>query len=489
MLTVQEIRELMEADAASESKKKAATGQRYYEGHHDIENRRIYFINEHGEPEEDKLKSNIRISHPFHKELTDQVVQYILSGEESYMRSDDPDLQAELNRRFNDNEDFTAELYKLLTGVVAKGWDYMYAYKNEEDITAFQHADSLGVVEVRAKETSDGVDYLIYAYTEHVMGKEVRRIQVWDKAQVSYFCQVDGGEIVTDEAEPINPRPHTLYIKDGKPYQNENSAYGQIPFFRMDNFPLKRSDLFYYKAAVDDYDLMNCDLSNNLQDTNEASYVLTGFDGDNLDELMRNFRAKKAMGVPEGGDVKVETTSIPYEARKAKMEIDKENIYHFGQGVNTEALKDTSATTNLAIQQAYTQLDSRSVKLKITLKQFLRKLLNVVLPEINRQNGTDYRQKDVYFVFEPELPTNALENAQNELTEAQKRQTEMNTLLSLQTVIDDDTLLQLIAEQLDIDYNELKDKVHTEEDPYGEAAFNLAATDNSAMVEPSPTSG
>ena len=225
---------------------------------------------------------------------------------------------------------------------------------------------------------------------------------------------------------------------------------------------------------------MNCDLSNNLQDTNETSYVLTGFDGDDLDALMRNFRSKKAIGVPEGGDVHAETVDIPFEARKAKMDIDRANIYHFGQGVNTEALKDTSATTNLAIQQAYSQLDGRSVKLRITLKQFLRKLLNVVLPEINRKNGTDYKQKDVYFVFEPQLPTNALENAQNELAEAQKRQTEINTILSLQTVIDDETILQLIAEQLDIDYNELKDKVPVEEDPYQEAALN------SALVEPPP---
>lgn len=484
MLTVQEIKTIIDADAASQSKKDAETGWRYYEGHHDIEQRRIYFVNEDGKLEEDKIKSNIRISHPFHRELTDQVVQYMLSGDEGYIRSDDPDLQTELDNRFNENEDFTAEMYKMLTGVVAKGWDYMYAYIDEDDTTAFQHADSLGVIEVSASDAEDGMEHLIYTYTEHTASGDVLRVQVWDAIQVFYYCQRDGGELVLDDSVKINPRPHTLYgkdgVSDGATYQNDNKAYGMIPFFRMDNFPLGRSDLFYYKDAVDDYDLMNCDLSNNLQDTNETSYVLTGFDGDDLDALMRNFRAKKAIGVPEGGDVHAETVDIPFEARKAKMDIDRANIYHFGQGVNTEALKDTAATTNLAIKQAYSQLNGRAVKLRITLKQFLRKLLNVVLPEINRKNGTDYKQKDVYFVFEPEMPTNALENAQNELAEAQKRQTEINTILSLQTVIDDETILQLIAEQLDIDYNELKDKVPVEEDPYQEAALN------SALVEPPP---
>ena len=467
MLSKEKIRLLMANDEASQSKQDAQTGWRYYKGEHDIKFRKIYFVNENDELEEDLLKSNIRISHPFHREMTDQVVQYTLSGEKGFVRSDNPDLQEELDARFNENENFTAEFYKTLTGVVAKGWDYMYGYKNEENITEYQHADSLGVVEVRAKDTDDKTEYLIYWYVETVMDKEIKRIQVWDAQQVWYFCQVDDGEITEDDSEEMNPRPHTVYHKDEKVFHNSKTAYGHIPFYRIDNFPLVRSDLFYYKDAIDDYDLMNCDLSNNLQDTNEASYFLEGFDGDDLDDLMRNFRAKKAMGIPEGGKMHTETTEVPYEARKAKMEIDKENIYHFGQAVNTEGLKDSSATTNLAISSAYTQLHSRFVKLRITIKQFMRKLLKDVLAEINMINGTDYQQKDVYFVFEPEIPTNEQENAQIDLTEAQKRQTEINTLLSLATQLGNEKMMELIAEQLDLDWNELKDQLpNPEEDPY-----------------------
>ena len=43
-------------------------------------------------------------------------------------------------------------------------------------------------------------------------------------------------------------------------------------------------------------------------------------------------------------------------------------------------------------------------------------------------------------------------------TEAQKRQVEINIIMSLQAMIDDDTRLQLIAEQLELDFEELKDK-------------------------------
>lgn len=127
-------------------------------------------------------------------------------------------------------------------------------------------------------------------------------------------------------------------------------------------------------------------------------------------------------------------------------------------GLNTSGLRDTTATTNMAIKAAYTLLDLKTNRLEIRLKQFLRKLIRVVLDEINQDSEKAYTQRDVYFDFERVIPTNALENAQIELTQAQTRQAEINTILNLQTVIDDDTRLQLIAEQLDIDYQDLKEK-------------------------------
>lgn len=169
------------------------------------------------------------------------------------------------------------------------------------------------------------------------------------------------------------------------------------------------------------------------------------------------------------------TVAIPVEARKIKMEVDEKNIYRFGFALNTAGLKDTAATTNLAIQSAYSLLELRAKKLENRLKPFLRKLIDVVLKEINEENGTAYSQSDIYFCFEREIPTNAQENAQIELVEAQKRQTEITTILNLAGTIDDETKLQLICEQLDIDYQDIKDKVpKPEADPTAAAQAALS---------------
>ena len=165
------------------------------------------------------------------------------------------------------------------------------------------------------------------------------------------------------------------------------------------------------------------------------------------------------IGVGEDGDIDVKTVDIPYQARQAKLELDEKNIYRFGMGLNTSGLKDTNATTNIAIKAAYSLLDLKCSKLEIRLKQFLRKLLKPVLDEINEHNKTDYQMKDVYFNFKREVMSNAQENAQIKLTEAQEQSVRINTLLNLAAQLDSETLMQNICEVLDIDYEEIKDRL------------------------------
>lgn len=167
MLTAEEIQRIISEDYSSEKKLHARKGQSYYEGEHDIKDYRLFYYNDDGILVEDKYRANYRIPHAFFAELVDQAVQYMLSGDE-YIKSDIPELQQELDDYFNCNEDFSAELSETLTGCIAKGFEYMYAYKNSEDRISFQCADSLGVVEVRSKDTDSDTDCVIYKYIDRI---------------------------------------------------------------------------------------------------------------------------------------------------------------------------------------------------------------------------------------------------------------------------------------------------------------------------------
>lgn len=484
MLTIEEIRQFIQDDATSEKKQAAKVGQRYYEGRHDILDYRMYYYNADGNLVEDKYRANNKIPHPFFTELVDQAVQYILSGKDGIFKSDDPKLQAELDAYFNENEDFTAELAEALTGCKAKGYEYMYAYKNAEDKLAFQCADSIGVTEVRAKDTDDNCEYVIFKYVDRIeKGKKtINRIQVWDDKQTWFYVQKDDGTPELDTSEKINPKPHVIFSEEGSP-DKYFEGFGFIPFFRLDNNKKQVSDLKTVKELIDDYDLMASSLSNNLVDFDTPIHMVSGYRGNNLDEIIQNLKTKKAIGVGENGNVEIKTVDIPYQARKEKLDLDEKNIYRFGMGLNTAGLKDTAATTNIAIKAAYSLLDLKATKFEIKLKQFLRKILKIVLAEINDQNETDYQMSQVYFTFDHEIMSNAQENAQIDLTNAQRKQTEINTLLALADRLDNETLMKLICEQLDIDYEEIKDLLP---DPDEGMNSLTGAEDGLEGVEPDP---
>lgn len=460
MLTVAEIKHFIDEDASSEKKKMAKQGMKYYEGEHKIMGSRLFYVDADGKVQEDFLRSNIKISHPFFTELVDQQVQYMLSGDGDFIKSDIPELQEKLNLYFDDS--FWSEVYEMLTGCIAKGFDYMYAYQTADDRIGFQWADSMGVVEVRAKDTDDKTEYMIFWYIDRVeKGKKtIKRIRVWDKEQVSYYVQVNDGAIVEDEDAELNPKPHIVSNENGERY---GSSFGFIPFFRLDNGSKQFSGLKPIKSLIDDYDLMACSLSNNLQDFTDAIYVVSGYQGADLDEMIQNMRTKKHIGVNKDGGVEIKTINIPYEARQVKLELDEKNIYRFGMGFNSAQLGDGNIT-NVVIKSRYALLDLKCNKLEIRLKEFLRKIIKIVLDEINRREGTDYQMKDVYFSFQREVMTNAQDNAQIELLDAQKQGQLLDNLLKVSNILDDETIIREICAILDIDYDTVISRIPANEE-------------------------
>ncbi len=463
MLRVDEIKHFMEEDAASHKKKMARQGLKYYEGEHKIMSSRIFYIDADGNAKEDTLRSNVKISHPFFTELVDQEVQYMLSGDENFIRSDDPELQSLLDLYFDDR--FWSEVYEMLTGCISKGFDYMYAYYTSDERIGFQHADSMGVIEVSAKEAGDHEEHVIYWYIDHIGKREeaIKRIQVWDERETYYYVQINDGSITEDEKEALNPRPHI--ITKNEKGERFGSSFHFIPFFRLDNGSKRFSGLKPIKDLIDDYDLMACSLSNNLQDFTDAIYVVSGFQGADLDEMIANIRTKKHLGVAPDGGLDIKTVDIPYEARKVKLELDEKNIYRFGMGFNSAQIGDGNIT-NIVIKSRYALLDLKCNKLEIRLKGFLRKIIKVVLDEINAGNGTDYQMKDVHIKFQREVITNAQDSAQIELINAQVQGQRINNILAAANLLDDETVVETICSILDIDYEEIKDKL-----PEGESGM------------------
>ena len=459
MLTEAEIKRFIDEDITSDRKRLAHIGQRYYEAEHDILNYRVFYYNTDGILVEDKARSNSRICHPFFTEHVDQLTAYILSFEEMPIQAKPTaeGLQDHLDVYFDD--DFWAEMAEVITGTTAKGFDYMYGYKNAEDRTAFQHADSLGVVEIRANDTDDACEYVIYWYVDRI-GKDrkvIKRIQVHDKDQIWFYVQVDNGKIQKDEDALLNPRPNIVWT-DPKTGAMYGDSLGFVPFWRLDYNMKQISGLKPIKGLVDDYDLMQCGLSNSLQDFDHPVYLVKGFQGDDLSELQQNIKTKKIMGVDADGGLEVLTVDVPYQARKTKADEDEKNIYRFGMAFNSAQVGDGNVT-NVVIRSRYTLLDLKANKLIKRIKRFLKPIIKVVLDEINQKHGTDYQYSDVVVDFQPVIPTNEAESVANAKIEAETESIRINNILNVATMIGDEEALKAICDVMDLDFDELKDQL------------------------------
>lgn len=491
MLTEAEIKRFIEDDILSEKKRMASVGQRYYEAEHDILQYRMFYYNADGVLVEDKARSNSRICHPFFTEHVDQLAAYIMSFEESPIRAKDTadGLQEHLDMYFDD--EFWSEIQELITGTNAKGFEYLYGFKNKDNRLAFQCADSLGVVEVREKDTDSKCEHIIYWYVERVGKdkKKIKRIEVYDKDQIWFYNQVDDGKIEPDEDVAINPQPNIIWKDKGTDAFYSGTTLGFIPFWRLDNCRKQFSGLKPIKGLIDDYDLMQCGLSNNLQDFDTPIHMVKGFPGDDLNELQQNIKTKKIMNVDPDGGLEILTVDIPYQARKAKAEEDEKNIYRFGMAFNSAQSGDGNIT-NVVIRSRYTLLDLKAKKLIKRLKRFLKGIIKVVLDEINANNGTDYQYSDVIVEFVPVIPTNEQENANIALLEAQTEQVRINNILNAATIIGDEETLKAICDILDLDYDELKGQLEKLNEAQNtvdaQTMLESVVTDNEQAAEISP---
>ena len=119
--------------------------------------------------------------------------------------------------------------------------------------------------------------------------------------------------------------------------------------------------------------------------------------------------------------------------------------------------------------------------------EFLRKLLELVLKEINEVDGTAYEQKDVYFNLERETITNEQEKAQIRLIEAQEQQTRVGTILNTAAQFGNELTMQMLCDAMDMDYDDIKGKLPDPEEG-GDDPFKAQSTLD-AVVPDDPDGG
>lgn len=461
-MELKKLGDLISKDRVSSIKAKAKEGLQYYKGQHEILNYRLFYYDSNGMLKEDKYRSNIQIPHQFHTELVDQKVQYLLSNPIEVI-TEDQALQDYLKEYIN--EDFQEVLQNAIEGASNKGLEYVYAYVDSSNKISFQVADSLNVIPVYDELNNYALKCIVRYYDTKIQDKDkqvtITKAEVWTDKDVTYYVKDgDSKDFKLDDSIKPNPRPH-ITLEDEKAFY-DGGGLGYIPFFKLQNNKYEKTDLEPIKALIDDYDLMACSLSNNLQDFQEAIYVVRGYPGDNLDELTTNLKTKKTIGVDETGGLDVKTIDIPIAARESKIKLDKESIYKFGMGFDSSQIGDGNIT-NVVIKSRYALLDLKCNKAEIRLRKLIRQLLKVIVEDINKRFNKAYNFMDIDINIVRETMVNENDVANNEKIEAEKQGQLIDNILTAATRLDDDTVLKCLCNILELDYEEVKEKLEKQE--------------------------
>lgn len=475
-LKTDELKKLIDKDRISQSKSKARQGLQYYKGEHEILNYRLFYYDSNRVLKEDKYRSNIKIPHLYHTELVDQKVQYLLSNPVEVITEDEI-LQERLQEYIN--EDFQELLQNAIEGASNKGIEYVYAYVDQDNKINFQVTDSLSVIPLYDELDHYKLKAIVRYYDTKIQdqNKEVTitKAEVWTNKDVTYYIQdKDSKEFKLDGGINPNPRPHMTFENEKAYY--DGGSFGYIPFFCLENNKYRKTDLEPIKALIDDYDLMACSLSNNLQDFQEAIYVVKGYPGDNLDELTMNLKTKKTIGLdgdPSSG-IDVKTIDIPHEARRIKLDLDKESIYKFGMGFDSSQIGDGNVT-NVVIKSRYALLDLKCNKIEIRLRKLIRQLLKCIIDDINRRYKTAYNYMDIDINIIRETMVNENDVYSNEKIEAETKGQLINNILTAASRLDDDTVLKCLCDILELDYEEIKEKLELQ--PYDPIDLNKLSDD------------
>ncbi len=445
-------------------KKYAETAERYYDSKHDILDSKIFYLDGSGKIVEDKTASNIQIPHPFFMEQVDQKVQHLLSNGVQF-ETENTELEKYLENYIDD--DFNLFINEAVEGASVKGVEFAYARTTQDDKLKFEVSNYLytdSIVDNYKNEVAVVRTYIRIVDDEDGKPQPTEYAEVYTEEDVKYFVY-DSKEhkFKLDESKVPNPRAHVVALKadDGVVLSR---SYGRIPFYRLSNNRKEMSDLVPIKALIDDYDRQASYLSNDLQDFGSPIFIVHGAQADSIENIRTNLRSRKMLKTSKapndkgGQGVDILSHNIPVEARRTKLDVDREAIYKFGLAFDSSQ-KDGSNLTNVAIQSRYSLLNLKCNKIEPRVRSLIKWCLELILEDIKRLHGKSFDINDINIVLQRNTIVNEKDMADTALIESQAKQTLINTLVMSAPYIDDGTLLEQICTTLEIDFEEVKSKV------------------------------
>ena len=408
----------------SDSYKFMAVAQRYYENQTDIREKKRTVIAKDLENnailKESKVLSNNKLHHNFMKKLTRQKIGYMLGKPFTLTETRQSDEKA--SSFFEAVQDYLdMAFYKFIKNVardsIVKGIGWVQVYYNEAGALKFRRCAPEEITPLWADADHTILDAVVrnYKVQQYTGGdkKTVEYVEYYTHEGVYYYMYDDAGNLVPNPDVAVNPSTH-FYVKpeDAETEKPVGVNWAEIPFIPFKYDPDEQSLLSRIKSLVDDYDKKTSSISDAIDDHPNSVTVVKNYDGASKEEFVQNKNEYRTIFVQGDGDAKSLETSLNVADQDKHLERLRQDIYEFGQGVNTVD-KDIRDTSGVALRFIYADLDMDCVDWGGEVIWSLTKLLWFIQQDIAHKTGEDYTDVKYNIVFNTDVIINETETVQN----------------------------------------------------------------------------
>ena len=342
--------------------------QDYYEGKHDILEKKRYYIDRKGVKREDTNLSNSKLIHPYFTKLVNQKVNYLLSKEFT-LQVDEEDTQAVA---FRDactdyfDKKFMRKLKSVGRQAVINGISWVQVYYDEQGKLSFKRIPSREVIPFWHDAEHTQLDailrfYTIIEYKPNSEKEEVTKVEYYT-LEGTWYYEIRDGKLVVDENRVTKEQPYTGHFKTQE--QDETGketvverVWNRIPFVAFKYNDEEISLLHYVKSLIDDYDKLVSSTSDLIADVPNAIKVIRGYGGNDPGVFSQNLATYRHIFVEENGGVEQLTSQADTTCTEAHLTRLKDDIYEAGNGVNVQK-ENLGSTSGVALKIRYADLDA-----------------------------------------------------------------------------------------------------------------------------------
>lgn len=434
----------IQAFFASPEYKAMRDGVRYYEGNHDISNKKREMMdgtkNPDGSPRMVELDylPNSKVADNQYKKMVKQKTNYLV-GKPLTISTDNEQLEDILTRDIF-NRKFAKTMKRITTRALNCGIAWLYCNYNDRGEFELKTFNSTELIPLWRDSDHTDLEGMIRVYSVIMYdGKKedkLWKVEFYNEEGIEYYDYMNGRAV---KAEPFF-----------KPYfetaEGESRAWEKIPFipfkYNAEETPLIKN----CKSLQDGLNTILSNFQDNMvEDMRNTIMVLVNYEGTSLSEFRRNLLATGIIPVRsvEGATGGVQTLQIEVNAANYQLVIQlfKKAIIENCMGYDAKDERLAGAANQMNILSMYNDIDLDAKDMETEFQDSLQDLMFFVFAHLNNTGQGDFFNEQVDFIFDTDMPmdeTVTIANLKNSVG-----------ILSNETIISMHPYVKDVKEELD----------------------------------------